>query len=682
MRFDPRRIGIILVLLFALITGTLHAQDEVRVVGSGIVEPLMQAIVDASPVEANFDIEITGTSTGFERFCSGEADATTSTRPLTQAERSACAENEIVPFELVIGQTVLALVANPEDTSFATCLTEDEINTIFAPSAEGEITNWNQVLEEGPDLALTVLAPGSITSEFAILDTVIEGDGLRSDVTTAASADEIISMVSETPGAVGVVTLPQALAAGDAVQIVELDAAAVQGCQAPSAAAVEDGLYAAAEQLYLYVNAASLDNADLVTVLEFVTSEALTPVVESAGFTASTDVARQTNQENLEAALAGDISVQTNADFEIPLGLTGAVNIGGAGEGVNLLQGITTDFSEIAPGVTINLNLEGLPASARRLCNGETDFIYSYRDLTDEEASNCAANNIELTTFDVGTQAVVLLANGGSDELACLTTDALATVWRAGSGEAVTNWNQVDDSFSDQPMTLFAPTEGSFNTDLLLLAASGESLIGRVDIQLDDDPLYRAAATANVEGALTYMGWAEYQRVLANNQANIQLVAVDGGSGCVTPVLNTIMSGEYPITRVGKLLVNTSQLARIEVQSVLWHLFSDENLPLYENAGYIGIRASDLEDWRVALLEAVNQAQAANVQGEATAEPDAADEATPEMTAEADATEVVEPTEEATEAMTPEVEETLEVTEEVPAETEPEPTEEATAEAE
>lgn len=637
MRSFPPHIALFLLLL--LIPSVLQAQDEIIIVGSGIVEPAVQALIDSSESEANFNLSVTGTSSGFDQFCANQADITTATRQINSDEQAACTENQVTPLELTIGHNVLAFIGNPADTALEACLTSEELNSIYAPSSEGEIANWNQVLADGPDLALTVIAPGSETPEFAILDNLVEGDGIRGDVATASSAEEIIEQVGATAGAIGLVTLPQAQAAGDSVRIFDLDAAEVQGCQAPSATTVEDGIYPAAERLYAYVNIASLSKPVLSEFLTYAVSAEAAAVIESAGFVPATEVAAQTNRDNLEAAQTGEFPAQTNTGFTIPAGISGQVNIGGAGDGFDFLNSTVTAFNNQTPDVTVNLNLEGLVAGVRRLCNGEVDAIYSYRDLTAEEAGNCEANNIPLLTLDVGTPAVVLVGNGASDYLACLTTDALTTIWQAQGGDAITNWNQVDDSFPDETMTLFSPTEGSPYADLLLLTASGESLASRVDIQLDDDALYRAAATANVPGALTFMNWQDYQRVLANNQANIQLVAVDAGEDCVTPDVTTIESGQYPIIRPGKLIINQRQLTSIELQSLFWFMFTTDNFNSFDQNGFVGIRLTDLEAIRNTLLEAFEEA--ARAAAEATPEAtETVDESTEETEAAPEPTEV------------------------------------------
>jgi phosphate transport system substrate-binding protein len=268
--------------------------------------------------------------------------------------------------------------------------------------------------------------------------------------------------------------------------------------------------------------------------------------------------------------------------------------------------------------------------------------------MSEEQAQNCEANNITPLSVELGSQATSLVANAASEFLQCLTTDQITTTWQATSTDTVTNWDQVSDDFPDLVMTLFAPNTGNSYTDLMLLKAAGESnSLNRVDTELDDDPLYRAAATANVEGALTYMSWPEYQQVLSNNQTNIQLVSVDGGNGCVSPSQESIADGSYPLTRPARLVINQSALARIEVMSFVWFLMTDENYYLLDEAGFVGLSFADLADTRSSLQTAFNEASAAALEAEATAEPGAESTAEPEATSES----TLEATEEATETI-------------------------------
>jgi hypothetical protein len=128
------------------------------------------------------------------------------------------------------------------------------------------------------------------------------------------------------------------------------------------------------------------------------------------------------------------------------------------------------------------------------------------------------------------------------------------------------------------------------------------------------------------------MSWPEYQQVLANKQANIQLVGVKNGNDCVQPSAETIASGKYLLSRPAKLIVSETALAKPEVQSFLWYIASDANYKSLDEAGFVGVSFGSLPGLRDTLQNAYTAAATAALKA-AEATPEATKEATPEATA-------------------------------------------------
>jgi ABC-type phosphate transport system substrate-binding protein len=661
-RFFPRIAGIVFLLALFASPLSLFAQDDaVNVVGSGIVAPLLQALADASGAEANVNVSVTGTNSGFNAFCQGSADVTTATRTISPSEEAACSQNGISFLELLIGHHVVAFVANPA-TDFTQCLTTVELTTALAPSAEGQVTNWNQINASYADTPLTVLGTGPDTPVYALTDAFIEGDALRSDLGVQATDADTIAAVGTTVGALGVVNYEAAVTAGDSVKILQIDAGTGSGCAAPSAENVENRTYGAANQLMIYVNAASLSKTKLQALLTFAASDEAASAVTEAGFTAPTADAYTRDRDILANSETGRTFSRENTDFTIPQDIVGTITVAGSPTGFDYINGLSTLFTGQYPGVTTEIHLIGQPNGFTRLCNNEIDITVAYSAITPEQQTACDTNGIRTVDIDLGREAVVVVANAANEYLTCLTTDQLATLWRVNSGDAITKWNQVSDTFPETDITLFAPPDGSPTTDLLLINTAGADVPARIDVaEQNPDPLYRAAATANVDGALTYMNWTEYQSVLANNQANIQLVSVDAGAGCVAPSETTIADGSYPLTRPLRLLVRQSSLNKAEVQSFLWYLASDENYSALTDHGFVGLSFGQLPDLRNRLEQEFAQAalqETIDLQAtpEATSEavtdttPEAASEAPAEATTEATSSATADATAEATAA--------------------------------
>ncbi len=609
------------------------AQEEdttIRVVGSAIVQPLFDALIAASETPIELTTDIRGTSAGFQAFCAREADVVLATRPINGDEDANCLSQEVAYIELLLGTYNVALVGSPS-LDFATCLSIDEITRLFGPSASGVTNNWRDINAEFPDESITIFLPPINTLAYNILDGQLVGDGLRSDAIILDDHAAIAEQVADSSGGIGVLDYETALAQSDRLLLIDVNSAS-DGCVTPSSDNVESNRYPFGSRLFVYVNNAIRQNLDVETLLNFIVGQSAIDTIVSAGFTPPSVSSMSANQ----AVLAGEenrILTAEAASYDIPLEVSGQVAIGGGALGESYVRSVLNSFTSIYANVTSDLRFEGVVAGVRRLCNGELDAVITYSALDATQEENCASNNINTLLFPVGAQAVVLVANAEDGFAACLTTNHVYTIWRAESDGVVENWSDLDPAFPQQAMTLFGLTEsgGQLESDLLFTGIEGSIPPVRVDTEHDFDPLYRAAAVANVPGALTYMSWNDYERVLANGQQNIQLVAINGGAGCIEPNEQSIRDGSYPLSRRLFLVVNQNQLTQTALQSVLWFLYDDENVVRLSSLGFLPFDSDELFAIRNDLVEAYRMAEqtAAEALPEATAiAPDA--EVTPE----------------------------------------------------
>lgn len=593
MKSLQRLAGILFLLALLTSMGIVSAQDSepISVVGSGIVVPFLEAAANTSDTPP-LAVTITGTSNGFAQFCQNIANVTASTRTITAAEDALCAQNNVEYIELLVGHHIIAFIARP-DARYNQCLTATDLNAVFAPSAQGQ-TNWQQVAPENPDVPLSVYVPQSNSPIFSVLDNLISGDGIRVDANSQPTDDAIIAAVSGEVGAIGVVSFRSAVAAGDRVKLLEISTNDAVGCTVPSIENVEANAYTAADELFVYVNQSLLETPTVKELLTLAGTDQAAALLEELGFAAPSAAVYTKNQAALEGD--GDSRPFSSAatSYEIPFDVAGTVTIAGATSGREYLDNASSQFQSLYQQVTVDVKTEGSPAGIRRLCNGEVDIAVVDGDMSADQRQNCDANTITTLSIDLGRQAVVLIGNANSSQLACLTTEQIQQTWESRAEDPITTWNTVDSRFPEQAITLFAPNTGDSTTDLLMISAAGTDIPTRNDTEFSDDPLYRAAAVANVEGGLTYMSWADYQRVAANQQERIQLVSADAGSGCVAPNAETIADGSYPLTRSATLLVNEKSLSKPPVQSFLWFLASDANYGLLEQSGLLGVSFGSL----------------------------------------------------------------------------------------
>jgi phosphate transport system substrate-binding protein len=609
----------------------VFAQDTaspVTAAGSGIVTPVVEAVGGEAVA-----VTVTGTDQGIQQVCAGQVDLALTNRALTADEEANCTTNGVAFYEQLIGYNAIALVSSP-NAAFNVCFTLSEISNLFTVASSGVVIDWLDVNPANPPGPIALYVPPSATPAFGLLDSLVIGDGVRPDATTADD-DAIIAAVAADPSALGVVSLPAALAAGDAVRLHSIDNSTT-GCAEPSVESVESRAYLAASNLYAYVNAEAIASGAATALIAALTSSEADTALAETGLVAPSEAARARNAAAIAETTTGRLFTRDVTAFTIPPNLFGVITVAGTSNAFDLIQSLTTAFTTPYSSVTISSDLAGQPEGVRRFCNGEVDIVLISAELTDEQVTLCRDNNAVYERIELGAQAVVLLANGSSEYAHTLSVEQIARIFAA-APEAPNTWNQVDTGFPEAAITLVLPQTTSAAADLLLTAAGSDAPLRVTDLEQSDDPLYRATAVSNIEGALTFMSWNEYQTAVQNSVVSATLVAVGTGETAVTPDARTIGDGSYPLAQPLAMLVRQSALARPEVQSLMWFLFSDASFSLLTNNNLYGIEFGSLTDRRYALQQAFDAATAA-LQTVAEATP----EATAETTPAAEATETAE----------------------------------------
>jgi phosphate transport system substrate-binding protein len=249
-----------------------EAGGEVVTDGSSTVEPLTTAAGELFAEEnsnVNVSVGTSGTGGGFEKFCIGDTDISNASRPIKDDEEvPVCEENGIEFTELHVANDALTVVVSKEN-DFLTCLTTDELATLWGPDAEGKVTTWDQVNPDFPKEEIELFGPGTDSGTFDYFTDEINGEegASRSDYNASEDDNVIVQGVSGSANALGYFGFTYFEENADTLKAVEIDNG--DGCVAPSAEAAQDGSYAPlARPLFVYVNNASY--ADKPQVAEFV----------------------------------------------------------------------------------------------------------------------------------------------------------------------------------------------------------------------------------------------------------------------------------------------------------------------------------------------------------------------------------------------------------------------------
>jgi phosphate transport system substrate-binding protein len=274
---------------------------EVVIDGSSTVFPLTSAAAELFQ-EQNPAVQVSvgqsGTGGGFEKFCAGETDISNASRQIEEDEVAACEQNGVTQDEFSIANDALTVIVNA-DNDWATCLTVEQLNAIWAP--DSTVANWNQVDPSFPDEPLALAGPGTDSGTFDYFTDVINGEEGASRTDYQASEDDnvIIQAVSGSPGGMGYLGYTYYEQNSDTLKALEVDSGS--GCVAPSPETVQDGSYVPlGRQLFIYPSAESLERPEVEAFVSFYV-ENVDEITEAAGFIGLNDEQKTALQEQFDA---------------------------------------------------------------------------------------------------------------------------------------------------------------------------------------------------------------------------------------------------------------------------------------------------------------------------------------------------------------------------------------------
>lgn len=242
-------------------------------------------------------------------------------------------------------------------------------------------------------------------------------------------------------------------------------------------------------------------------------------------------------------------------------------------------------FTDDHPDVQVPVGTSGTGGGFEKFCNGETEISDASRPIKDSEAEICTANGVEYLAFQVGIDAITVVVNPENSDVECLTTEQLATIFGANSEGTITNWSQVDSSFPDLELSIYAPDADSGTFDFFHEIITDDTVGGaRTDYTPSTDDNVLVQGVRGSTGGIAYFGLAYY----TENQDSLAAVAIDGGDGCVLPSFETALDGSYtPLSRPLFIYVRTDALERPEVEAfVAFYLRDDVLTELVAEAGY------------------------------------------------------------------------------------------------
>ncbi len=255
----------------------LLSSSGVKADGSSTVYPITQMAAEAfkkANPNVEIDIQFSGTTGGFRKFCAGETDISNASRPISSAELSACRTAGVPFIELPIAFDALAVVVHPQN-SWVQELTVSELKKIWETAAQGKILTWDQVRPDFPKKPIQLYGPGQDSGTYDYFAEVITGEAsLRGDYTGSEDDNDLVAGVAQDPNALGFFGFSYYEKNRDRLKVVAIaddSQGSLTEAVTPSAEAVEKALYQPLSRpLFIYVNGKSAQaNEELQEFVKF-----------------------------------------------------------------------------------------------------------------------------------------------------------------------------------------------------------------------------------------------------------------------------------------------------------------------------------------------------------------------------------------------------------------------------
>ena len=243
--------------------------------------------------------------------------------------------------------------------------------------------------------------------------------------------------------------------------------------------------------------------------------------------------------------------------------LSGNILIDGSSTVAPLSSAAAEAFTAENGGVNITVGTSGTGGGFERFCKGETDISDASRAIAEDEVAACEAAGVAYQELRVASDGITIVTSANADVGGDnLTLAQLKAVWEPKS--TIENWDQIPPAgtFNDVPLTLAGAGSQSgtydfFNEEVLGEDAAGETVVPRQDYAASEDDNVTVRAVTSAEGGMGYFGFSYYEE----NIDSLKAFSLDG----VAPSVETITSGDYPLSRPLFIYVSDESLAKPEV---------------------------------------------------------------------------------------------------------------------
>jgi len=215
----------------------------------------------------------------------------------------------------------------------------------------------------------------------------------------------------------------------------------------------------------------------------------------------------------------------------------------------------------------------------RNLIDGRVDVIFA-AEISEEDREYAQQQGVELKIIPATASAFVFIVNS-ENPVDGLTFEQIQDIY---TGE-ITNWSEVGGV--DAPIIPYQrPTGSGSQTAMLSLVMKDKTMMAPPTKQLQMEMGELVDAIADYDNADTAIGYSYFYYVnTMYKRDTIKMLAVDG----VTPSIDTIKNGEYPIYTNGFIVLRADEPEDSAASKWVEAVLSRRGSRIIEAAGYVPV---------------------------------------------------------------------------------------------
>ncbi|MCC9602131.1 PstS family phosphate ABC transporter substrate-binding protein [Stieleria sp. JC731] len=310
---------------------------------------------------------------------------------------------------------------------------------------------------------------------------------------------------------------------------------------------------------------------------------------------------------------AGAESSEIAGEGAAPSNMAGTIKINGSSTVLPISNAVAEKFAQQYPDVSVSVDGAGTGNGFKDFEVKKTDISDASRPIKPGEKEKCQANEVAFIEVPVAYDGLTIVINPKNDWVKSLTIDQLKKIFVG--DDAAKTWKDVDPSWPEEKIDIYAPGTGSGTYDYFHEVVVGKSDAElRQDMSLNEDDNILVKGVADNKNAIGFFGVAYYEESKDKLTA-VQIINPKDGKAYL-PTTENIASGNYaPFSRPLFIYVSLASLKRAEVQTFVSY-YMDNVSELCERVGYVRLPESIIEKGKANIENRAAGTHYINAEGE------------------------------------------------------------------